>query len=173
MRSEEPGARRLGETAVRRGPRRVGRKAWRAADLDFQLGGIAPVLSRGLWGGNFYNVPGITTPDFVPILGRWLTRGAAQDRRGLMFRGGAPLARRVPPISLREALRTWFSPYLASGAIVILVFFSSTRRAKRGKRMTSTMVAATLRTSNVISPTPLFKFPEASAWRPAFPAEPR
>lgn len=46
---------------------------------------------------------------FCPNFGRWLTRGAAQNRRGLMFRGGAPLACRVPPASLREVAGEFFA----------------------------------------------------------------
>jgi len=35
----------------------------------------------------------------------------AQNRRGNVLGATMPSARRVPPASLREALRAWFSPY--------------------------------------------------------------
>jgi hypothetical protein len=43
-------------------PPPAGRKTRRAADLDFPVGEIAPVLSRGVWSGGSYDVPEITTP---------------------------------------------------------------------------------------------------------------
>ena len=39
----------------------VGRKTRRAAGADFKLGEIAPVLSRGVWGGSSHHVSEITT----------------------------------------------------------------------------------------------------------------
>jgi hypothetical protein len=42
--------------------RAVGRKTRRAAGAHFWFDEIAPVLSRGVWGGSSHDVPEIATP---------------------------------------------------------------------------------------------------------------
>jgi hypothetical protein len=89
----------------------VGRKTRRAAGADFKLGEIAPVLSRGVWGG-FFHVYLNHGAEVCPCFAWWLARGAAQIRRVITFGGGARLARR----DFRPTVRPPVLPILVPAA---------------------------------------------------------